>query len=208
MLRPNRSSEKEGTRENFFYGQAYKSTKLKMLSTTPQQVIEQIFDPDTAAVKEGAFWHIQAKFKKYWKEIMDDINAIYERCGVDSDNFRGIPIQIRPGDHSLFAVRQHIFWLRDHFVAEVKEELLASQTCSPQDRKNAWRIIDTIHTKVQNLGFHYCKKQNPEATECTPGKQRSWFGFEQKRTLSNRLEKFANGEARRRTGVKRNNGKK
>ena len=63
--------------------------------------------------------------------------------------------------------------------------------------------IDTVHTKVQNLGFHYCKKQNPKAVECTPGKQRTWFGFETKRTLNNRLEKFANGEARRRTGIKR-----
>lgn len=187
----------------WFFGQKYNSMKLKMLSTAPHQVIDQIFDPNNGAVKSGTIWHVRNKFKAYWKEIMDDINAIYTRCGIDSTNFRGIPINIKKDDHSLFAVRQHIWWLRDQFVSEIKEEILASETCEPADRKSAWRLIDTVHTKVQNLGFHYCKKQNPQAVECTPGKQRTWFGFETKRTLNNRLEKFANGKARRRTGIKR-----
>jgi hypothetical protein len=187
----------------WFFGQKYESKKLKMLSTTPNQVIEQIFDPDNAAVKPGSIWHVQTKFKKYWKEIMDDIDATFKRCGIDSDNFRGLPINIRPNDHSVFAVRQHIWWLRDQFVGEIKEEILASADCGHADKKNAWRLIDTIHTKVQNLGYHYCKKQNPDAVECTPGKQRTWFGFENKRTLSNRLEKFAQGEAKRRVGIRR-----
>lgn len=192
-------AEKKKTDPNlWFFGQSYKSTKLMMLSTAPYQVIEQIFDPEVAASKPGSVWHVQSKFKKYWKAIMDDINRIYIRCGVASTNYKGLPINVSKNDHSVFAVRQHIWWLRDQFVGEIKEELLASPECTAEDKKSAWRLIDTIHTKVQNLGFHYCKKQNPAAVECTPGKQRSWFGFEDKRTLNNRLEKIATGEERRR----------
>jgi len=188
----------------WFFGQKYASNKLKMLSSSPTQIIEQIFQPEDAAVKAGSVWHIQSKFKNYWKEIMDDINALYIRCGVVSNNYKGMPLNVYKHDHSVFAVRQHIWWLRDQFVGELKEEILASTTCSPADKQNAWRLIDSVHTKVQNLGYQYCKKQNPEATECTPGKQLTWFGFENKRTLANRLENIATGVTRRRVGMKRN----
>ena len=81
---------------------------------------------------------------------MDDINTTFERCGIESTNFKGLPINIRPNDHSLFAVRQHIWWLRDQFIGEIKEEILASPDCAHSDKKNAWRLVsDHVSKKLE-----------------------------------------------------------